>query len=114
MVENLDPKDIFNLLDAISSKLNDILIRGIENINQAELEDIIRFNTQLEKMNLIVASEFLNEFLDSMEQLKKGNKNRELKTNLANQIHNIITSMKMFEIVITTEIVKRNLKTEIE
>ncbi|MBN1801744.1 MAG: hypothetical protein JW891_09580 [Candidatus Lokiarchaeota archaeon] len=111
MLENLDIKKIFDILDAISSKLSEILIRGIENIGQGELDDIARLNSKFQKMNLEVASDLLNSFFEKIDHLKNGINDNKLKNSLASDILKVITSMKMFEIVLTTEIVKNGLKT---
>lgn len=105
-------EDIFSIFNTIKPKLNDILIKGIESISRENYSEMSELKQQLEDMKLITLNKKLDSFLAKVDQLLLGTITKELKKELAVNTLQIITIIRMFERIMTLEMIKSDLGKE--
>ncbi|MFX1316231.1 MAG: hypothetical protein ACFE9T_10230 [Promethearchaeota archaeon] len=97
------------MFDFIKARLNEILIKGIENVSQENYSDFLQLKKKLKDMHLGTLDDLLKDFIKRQEQLKTIYKLKELKFELAIMSLKIITVTRMYERIMTLEVIKKNL-----
>ncbi len=111
-MEHNNAEAIFSVFDSIKPHLNEILIKGIESVSQEDYNKIINLKNNLENMHMNILNKKLTSFIAKIDQLLQGNVTNDLKQDLAIYILHIITIIRMFERIMTLEIVKKDLQKE--
>lgn len=111
-MEYNNAETIFAIFDSIKPHLNEILIKGIESVSREDYKKIIHLQKNLENMHMNILNKRLTSFIAKIDQLLQGNVSKDLKQDLAIYILHIITIIRMFERIMTLEIVKKDLQKE--
>lgn len=109
-MEDNNAEKIFSIFDNIKPHLNEILIKGIESISRENYEEIVHLKENLEYMHLNTINKKLTSFIAKIDLLLQGKATKDLKQDLAVSTLHIITIIRMFERIMTLEIVKKDLQ----
>ncbi|MFX0020473.1 MAG: hypothetical protein ACFFAK_10295 [Promethearchaeota archaeon] len=104
-----DAEEIFSIFNTIKPYLNEIIVNGILTFSRENYHDLAKLIQKLEKMHLNTLNQHLESFLTKMDLLLRGEMSKELKKELAKNILQIITIIRMFERITTLECIKNNL-----
>lgn len=102
----------FHILDIIKIKLNEVLIRGIESINQETESELMDLKNKLEEMNFTTLSKLLESFLEKLSLLSQIPIPLTSKKEIAIEILRIIAVTRMLERIMNLESAKKTLKRE--
>ncbi|MFX1410387.1 MAG: hypothetical protein ACFFA6_08540 [Promethearchaeota archaeon] len=97
------------MFDFVKARLNEILIKGIESISQQNYSDFLQLKKKLKNMHLGTLKDLLKNFIKGLEKLKTTNNLRDVKFELAIMVLKIITVTRMYERIMTLEVIKKNL-----
>jgi len=101
----------YAILDVIKFKLNEIIIKGIDNISIG-LPELIDLKQKCEEMNFTTLSKVLEAFIEKVGELDKKPVPLNLKKEISVYMLQIISITRMFERVMNLESVKMTLKND--
>jgi hypothetical protein len=103
-------EEVFSIFDSIKPRLNEILIKGIESTSRENYTEISKLKEQLEYMNLNSLNQQLDFFLDNIDQILQNNVSIELRKKITINAFQIITIIRMYERIMTHQLVMNELK----
>ena len=93
--------EVLSIFDVIKTKLNEMIIHGADNVNSQQISVIKDLKDKLKQIKLILLADHLEEFLDSLQK-----KDRD---KIAKNILKIIAITRMFESIMSIELIKKDL-----
>ena len=100
----------FRILEIIKIKLNEILIKGIDNVSNESSSELSELKDKLAEMNFTTLSQLLTSFLDKMKDLSQKPVPISKRKDVSIQILRIIAVNRMLEKIMTIESVKKILE----
>lgn len=102
--------EIFSVFDTIKPLLNEILIKGVESISRENYTEITQLKEKLENMNLKSLNQELDFFLINIDQILQTKISIELRRGIAENALQIITIIRMYERMMTLQLIINELK----
>ena len=94
-------REVLFIFDIIKARLNELLINGVENFYDENLEELNILKEKLLNLKLNLIADLLNAFLEHLENQDK--------QKIAKYVLRIISATRMVERVMSMELIKKDL-----